>query len=445
MVKLFAVIFKELLLLWRDKTGLLVLFAMPAVLVIVVSLVQENVLKTIGKSSIKILFVNKDKRSLSRIIGEKLSESDSAAVVKQIDSHEISEKAAVEAVVNKDFQLCIIIPKGMTEAVKAQAKRIVMESLSIEDSSGEDSSGRKDENIPEIVVYFDPIIHGSFRSAVLSSLDRVILGLEIKEKVKILSEFLPIKIDKAIQKAAGFHLPEKLIKDVSAIDFDWSNEQVVKVKEKFAFHNGFEKLPTSVQQNVPAWALFGIFFIIVPMSGSLINERQTGTLARILTMPVSYFTLISGKVAAYVLICLIQFVLILLIGMFLLPFLGTPKFEMGSDPFAITVITLAAILAATGYGVMLGTIAETYEQASMFGSISVVIAGALGGIMVPVFAMPRLMQKISAFSPLEWGMDAFLDIFVRNGSIATVIFDVGLLLFFFAATMLISWIYFFRT
>ena len=41
MQPLLATLFKELRLLYRDRAGLLVLFLMPAVLVLVVSLVQE--------------------------------------------------------------------------------------------------------------------------------------------------------------------------------------------------------------------------------------------------------------------------------------------------------------------------------------------------------------------------------------------------------------------
>ena len=54
---------------------------------------------------------------------------------------------------------------------------------------------------------------------------------------------------------------------------------------------------------------------------------------------------------------------------------------------------MAASLAATGYGLMVGTLAKTYEQASMFGAVSIVIAAALGGIMVPTYVMPHGCRK----------------------------------------------------
>jgi ABC-2 type transport system permease protein len=74
--------------------------------------------------------------------------------------------------------------------------------------------------------------------------------------------------------------------------------------------------------------------------------------------------------------------------------------------------------------------------------VSVVIAAAVGGIMVPVYAMPKLMQQISQFSPLAWGLTALVDVFARNGTAQSVSPQIALLLAFFAATVLLSWFFF---
>lgn len=426
-------------MLRRDRAGLLVLFVMPAVLVLVVSLVQENVLRTIGVSGTRMLLVNKDQNSMGQTIEDQLRESGSLEIIKELDGQKIDEKSAREAIINGDFQFCVIIPEGITEAVRKRARQLVTKSLLIDDIPIENNI-----DVPELVVYFDPTVRGGFRSAVISSLNIAVLSMEIRAKALILTEFLPKQISKIIQEATGSYGSEEFIEDIPKMSLDWSSQRIMEIQEKLAFHKDFEKTPTSVQQNVPAWALFGIFFIVVPMAGCLIKERQDGTLMRLLSMPVSYLTLLSGKVIAYILVCLIQFVFILIIGKLVLPFLGTSMLEMGSSPIAVIMVLLSSILAATGYGIMLGSIAKTYEQASMFGAISVVIAAALGGVMVPVYAMPKVMQEISAFSPIAWGLDAFLDLFVQQGDIKTVFPETLLLLSFFVGTMLISWFYAFR-
>ncbi len=65
---------------------------------------------------------------------------------------------------------------------------------------------------------------------------------------------------------------------------------------------------------------------------------------------------------------------------------------------------LAVAMAATGYGLLIAVYFRTPQQALSFGSISVVILAALGGVWVPVFAMPHVMQSISPYSPLNWGL-----------------------------------------
>ncbi len=126
-------------------------------------------------------------------------------------------------------------------------------------------------------------------------------------------------------------------------------------------------------------------------------------------------------------------------GIYVLPLLGTPVLEMGSAYGAILLVVASSALAATGYGILLGAVARTYEQASMFGAVSVVIAAALGGIMVPVYAMPEVMQEISRFSPLAWGLNGLTDLFVREGNLGGVLPEISYLLLFFAAATTVGW------
>jgi len=105
--------------------------------------------------------------------------------------------------------------------------------------------------------------------------------------------------------------------------------------------------------------------------------------------------------------------------------------ELGSAPLALLVVAISAALAACGYGILVGVLARSYDQASTFGAVSVVIAAAMGGVMVPVYVMPRAMQDLSVVSPLGWGLDAFLEIFVRDGDVASVLPRVAALGVFF--------------
>ncbi len=467
-MRLLATIHKELLLLFRDRAGLLVLFFMPAVLVVIISLVQENVLKATGETDIRVLFLDRDGGVVGEVIQERLFGSGSVRFVRTLDGETPDAGEVETAVVDGDFQMGIVVPEGTSAAMEERVRGVVAAAFGGEGQRDRGTEGQREEaqrqkgteaqrhrgteaqrhkgteaqrgeegtELPGIRVYFDPIAQGSFRTAVENGLQRIMMALEMEMKARVVSEAVPRKADGIIRALTGTETPGAVF---PAMDDAWGRERVVEVRVERASRGGEGALPTSVQQNVPAWALFGMFFIVVPLGGSLIRERQGGTLTRLLTLPVSYSVILLGKVIAYVLICLAQFGIILLIGIHVMPLLGTPVLEIGSSPGAILVVVVSAALAACGYGILLGTVARTYEQASMFGAVSVVIAAAVGGIMVPVYVMPDIMRRISEFSPLAWGLNALTNIFAREGTLQTVGTEVVCLLAFALGTMLMAW------
>ncbi len=80
----------------------------------------------------------------------------------------------------------------------------------------------------------------------------------------------------------------------------------------------------------------------------------------------------------------------------------------------------------------------------MFGAVSVVIAAALGGVMVPVYVMPKGMQLISQFSPLAWGLEGFLELFARGGGVRDIWPNLSALCGFFIVTTMLSLLVFTR-
>jgi len=197
----------------------------------------------------------------------------------------------------------------------------------------------------------------------------------------------------------------------------------------------------SVQHNVPAWTIFGMFFIVISMSGSIIKERDEGSYTRILTMPGLYITVLAGKIAAYLLICLIQCFLMLMVGIYILPQFGLPQLVIGNSIPAISIVAITTGLAATGYGILVGTIFKTHQQASTFGAVSVIILAALGGIWVPVFVMPESIKIFAEFSPLYWGLSAFHKLFLNEGTIQSILPYACKLVLFFVFTLSFALLY----
>ena len=441
MLTIWATILKELLELRRDRAGLMVLLVMPMALVLIVSLVQDNVMQATGEAPIRVLFVDRDGSFLGEAIAKQLKTGGGLDLVYRLKGEPVTEEAAKRAVVKGDFQFSVIIPAGTGAAFKEMIRKRAKAAIVMKGRPTPKAMLSKSAGQAGVIVYFDPAVQGAFRTAVVNALQRVILGIEFQEQAAVLAETFPAELKKAMSgMMKPFMGAVPIPIPTPEMSFKMDTAPVLKLTEEVAFNSRLLKRPTAAQQNVPAWALFGMFFIVVPLSGSLIRERQTGTMRRLMTMPVSPLTLFAGKLCAYVLVCLVQFALMLCAGCFVLPLLGTSGLVLDHQLLTVAAIALAAALAATGYGIMVGTLAKSYEQASMFGAVSVVIAAALGGIMIPVYVMPRYMQDISCISPLAWGLNAFQDVFVRGGNLSTVSREISLLLLFFVVTITVSWL-----
>ncbi len=421
MLQFWATWAKDLLVLRRDRAGLLILFLMPAVLVLVISLVQNNVLERSGGSDLRVLFVDADGSPFSRQLGERLGAVEALRLITREDGAVLTPERVRTLVAAGDYPCGVIIPPG---AGAALAERVRALAAQIGGVPGPPAVGGS-----EVVLCFDPTVQGIFRTALKSALGQVLLGLEVEAKARELSRSLGGGFaggalgggDQALRMLAG--------------------ERLLTLQVESTAPGQKPTVPNAVQQNVPAWALFGMFFIVVPLSGALMRERHEGTLLRLRTLPVSYGVILLGKIAAFVCVCLVQFSGMLLVGRYLLPRFGTPALELQGHLGAAFGLAFCAALAATGYGLLVGSAARSYEQGAMFGAISVVVAAAVGGIMVPVYAMPAAMQTLSVVSPLGWGLRGFLEIFVRGGDFAAVAGPAAALLAFFAGSLLLAWLF----
>jgi len=126
-------------------------------------------------------------------------------------------------------------------------------------------------------------------------------------------------------------------------------------------------------------------------------------------------------------------VLILAVGVWGLPLLGGDRLTLGNAPGAIALLSVSASLAAIGFALLIATFARTPEQATTFSATTVMILAALGGIMVPKMVMPPVMQQLAELTPFSWGLEGFLDIFIRGGGVHEIVPEVVRLLGFGAA------------
>lgn len=420
MYKLLMSIYKEVLLLKRDPGGLVILFVMPLFLIITITLIQDSTFKTATESRIPILLVDNDKGEVSKMVLNNLDGSSSFSVITKEKGKPIDEAFAKEKVFEGKYQLAIIIPEQLSAGLQAKVDENVakiMEGFGTADTLATTASVQKNEP-KEVRLYFDPASQTAFKSAVKSTVDKMISQIETRSIYDAFSKQL------GEESTAAF-------KQESYISF----KEIVPMFENKAM------VPNSTQHNVPAWTLFAMFFIVVPLSINIVKEKNQGTQIRLRTNPVSYATVIAGKTITYLIICMLQFYLMVAVGVYLFPHIGLPALGLNGTFLLMSVVALFSGFAAVGFGILLGTLAKTQEQAAPFGSTSVVILAAMGGVWVPVFAMPKIMQYIAKASPMNWGLEAFYDVLLRNNTLLGIVPQLAALFLFFIAMVAISLIY----
>jgi ABC-2 type transport system permease protein len=203
--------------------------------------------------------------------------------------------------------------------------------------------------------------------------------------------------------------------------------------------------PSSVQQNVSAWLVFGMFFVIAAIANLFVEERRCGALARLRSLGVPAFVLLASKALPYFAVNLVQAALMLMVGAWLMPLLGGNALSFAGVHWPALVLVVCAIsAAAVSLALMLSCLVRSHAQAAAVGPVLNVLMAALGGIMVPTFVMPAAMQRLAALSPMNWGLEALLTVLLRGGGVAAAAPLLLRLLAFAALMLALAWLIFKR-
>lgn len=410
-----SLIYKDFLLLIRDKAGLVFLFVMPLVLVLVMTGMQEGALESATSKSISLLILDSDRNEIGSTVVAKLQEQDMFDV--HLADSIMTENEVQQLVKKGTYLIGISIPADMTDKIEGNIQRSIAAAFAGLPASVAESK----MDTVSIKVFLDPTINSTFRTTLMCHLREASNAIQ--------NSFMFEKISDEVNDRAMLPMGE----------FSLSVSQPIGIEEvAYGDGNDMKNNFDATAHNVPAWTLFAIFFIVISLSGNIIKERQDGSFARLMTMPCPYSIYLLSKVIVYAMVCLVQFLMVLAMGKWLFPVIGLPVFEMHGTFFYCLVVVLCAALAAIGFGLLISAFATTHQQAAIFGAVSVVILSAIGGIWVPTFLMPKFLKALSVVSPLNWGIEAFYGLILRNGGFVSVLPQCLVLLAFGLVCFVIS-------
>jgi ABC-2 type transport system permease protein len=418
-MKLWATIKKDLRILLRDKVGIAIIFVMPIILVIVVTGIQNNTFELLNKNKIALAVCNKDTGTAARQFIQAIDKIGMFQIIPIAAGN--SEAGIIDRMRAAKTLVGVVLPEDFSRQIALKAKITTAKALSSFGLSGEPANvAARDGNSP-VILFCAPILQESYRRSIQGSLYSALQMVESSQVLKTLYATINEK-----------SLPDSLEQDMLGSS--------VKIKEESLSSGDNRITPNASQHNVPAWTIFAMFFIVISLGGSVVQEKLNGSFARLKTLPTNYYTALLSKQITYLGVTVLQAIIIFAIGICLFPFIGLPELRLPSDIVALVLVTLVCGWCAVSYAICVGVFANTREQANAFGAISIVILAMIGGLMVPAFAMPGSFHTIMKISPLHWCLEAYYALFLEGGNLRDVLANVIPLLFITGAIQLFIFI-----
>ena len=397
--RLLALWLKETIALLRDRHGLLALFIMPTLFILIMTMALRDAFTPGASIDAAYVVVDLDQSAHSQSLIKRL---DKAAAFHRHQFNNDPE-AARQGILSGQHALALILPKGFGERLLTPA-------------------GADGQPTAPLQLLIDPTLSPA---------------LQLAFRNQVMAALGALRADELTQRAGKlFGLPTA----PGITEKDWPDE-IHSIAVRKDNDERSAKLPSSVQQNVPAWLIFAMFFVVIPVSSIFIIERQQGTLQRLRAMGVPFRLILAGKLLPFFVLNQIQAVGMVLVGMFVVPLFGGEALEMpASLPLLFNwwAVAAAVSLAAVAWALLIASLARTSEQATIVGGVGNVLMGAIGGIMVPKFVMPAVMQKLAALSPMAWGLEGFHSVMLRHGSFADILPSLLQLLAFAAISLTLA-------
>lgn len=215
----------------------------------------------------------------------------------------------------------------------------------------------------------------------------------VKQQVEM--AFAKLKLHLFLLDSEMIYEDSPLEEQFAAVEKQTNSEQQIQQSDG-------EQRAEVTEYSIPSWIVFGVYFVVLPISITLLSEEQNGTLIRLKTFPVRLSHFFFIKLSSYYLISLVQFLILSAIGLFLVPrLIDLPPYSVEVF-FALFPIMVVTSLAAVSFAAVIATQVKTYEQAIVIGGGINIILAALSGFMVPLDIMPQAMQEIAQYSPMQW-------------------------------------------
>ncbi|TVR34348.1 MAG: ABC transporter permease [Nitriliruptor sp.] len=140
-------------------------------------------------------------------------------------------------------------------------------------------------------------------------------------------------------------------------------------------------------------AVFFLFFTVTFGITGFLEERQQGTLQRLLAAPIGIGTVHLGKAMGAFVLGIVSMTVLAIAS-------ATMLDASWGDPVGVAVLIVAGVISALGVMAFVGSFARTAEQAGNLQSIVALVFGLAGGVFFPIGA--GTLGQLALVSPHGW-------------------------------------------
>ncbi len=392
MKKVWTIGWKDLLVLFRDRGALILMLAAPFVLTVGLGLVTgsfaDNNSTGTGLADIPVAVINQDDGELGQELVNVLTGAALADLLQPVETRDLA--AARQQVEADELAALVVIPPGFTDSVIPQNM-----------GTGET------ETAVSIEIYASParpISASVIEGIVQDFVNRVDMGLT-SIQVTMTQLMMHGIVPMADMQAVGQEIGERQITQMQE-----GSTQVITIQRETAETNT-ENSFNALAYFAPGMAITFLMYTVALGGRSFLDERNKGTLARLLATPSNSAQVLGGKVLGIFLSGVAQ-VGVLVLG-------STLLFNLSwGDPLGVILLIVTVAVAATGWGLLLAAFAKTPAQVSSYGTALMLIFGILGGGFVN---LPRegLLEIVSRITPNSWALDGFISLHL-GGTLADI-------------------------
>ncbi len=383
-MRMFNLIRKDLLQVFRDKNSAIFLLLMPLAFTLFMGFI--NAPANTDDPRLKIGILNRDaggtlSSSLEQVLSssnvidpEKLQESDASQIETQVE--------------NDTYTAVLIIPPDFSGKILRSENPQMELIVDTTKTSGQLAFTAIQNVIGRWL--------GSVQAAILSS-DALLEKTSLPDR------------EKSIQD--GIVLAQEA----------WQSPPVTLSVSTVTAGEVVSEAPSGFDQTSPGMIVQFSILGLITSAMVLVLERKNHCLQRMLTTPINRAGIIAGHMLAMSTITFIQVLILVLAGQFFF------KVNYLNSPLATLLIIVALALFIGCLGLLIGAIAKKEEQVILFSLIAMFLFTALGGAWFPLEGSSETFYTIGHFTPLAWVMDGFQNIILRGGGLDSALLPSGVL------------------